>query len=69
MAISCEHNMKARKEGMCAPCAAKQPYTVYRMCGKLCTNCKVCGYFFGPGSPWDGKRMYNIELDEPDGGT
>ena len=60
MSVTCEHSMKARKEGLCAKCADIKPYTVFRVCKDECFACKQDGYFWGPSAPEDkvGKPMY-----------
>lgn len=49
--ITCEHNMKERKEGLCSDCAKLKPYTVFKTCIDECFACNECGYFFGSGHP------------------
>lgn len=46
----CEHNAKAKKEGLCAKCAELKPYKQFKTCKKQCFNCKECGWFYGPGA-------------------
>ena len=47
--ITCEHNMKERKEGLCSDCAKLKPYTVFKTCRDECFACNECGYFWGSG--------------------
>ena len=49
MEISCEHNSKLRKQGLCAKCADIKPYMVFRFGPKG-------GYFWGPGYPIEAER-------------
>jgi hypothetical protein len=49
----CEHNAKAKKEGLCAKCAELKPYIQFKTCKNQCFACKECGLFYGPGAGED----------------
>jgi len=40
----------------------EKPYLVFNYCKDKClkTECKECGYFWGPGHPFPGTRPYWI---------
>ena len=46
----CEHNSKARKEGLCPKCAELKPFIQFKYCKKQCFVCNECGWFWGPGA-------------------
>lgn len=47
----CEHNSKARLEGLCKSCKEAKPYTQFKYCKEKCFSCNSCGWFYGPGAP------------------
>ena len=52
MTVQCEHNSKARIEGLCAKCKLIKPYMVFRYvdgCTKVGAEDRCCGYFWGSG--------------------
>lgn len=59
---TCDHNMKARRDGLCGPCSVTKPYMTYRL-GKscqTCRDCKECGWFWGAAAPeaLQGRRVH-----------
>jgi len=49
----CEHNARAKKEGLCAKCSDLKPFIQFKTCKKQCLACKECGLFYGPGASED----------------
>lgn len=50
---TCDHNMKARRDGLCGPCSGVKVYMTYRLSKgcQTCQGCRECGWFWGPGAP------------------
>ena len=59
---ACKHKFS----GLCAECAEKKPFMVFKYnenCPTQSKDCKCCGYFWGPGAEKQG-RCWAKEVKE-----